>query len=507
MMDLNKAIFDGSVDKVQRLIEANENVYKTTVADDSILFLAIALEHTTIANLLIDILERDLEVLKRFFENHKIPNNFWLNEATYIIYGSEHIRLVKEITGNLLVDNPADMLNNNTKGLILMLKPSNLCDAEVLWLQTKHLEDVKKIAQVIQSVFDDGTIDVMKTEQELTLLEVAVERYNTDVFFRLLKLYGAECLSDLKCLQYLTYICTKLNPTNADEYFKDLYAQAANIMPLREITDVILTPGGTNLLMIPIKYGVFDLFEYFLHSVANHEIAKQNISQDQAISLVFNTLKTPTINIFKRIIWCENYDFTLKCLKFNPDLLKIIANETLMEIISRLRPNKLISDWIVEFFEEISLKGLADKVIKTLIEFNWVEAVRRLYEVHPTSKKTLFMDYKKGMDLLIHGINEYHYKPGIEQCHYELVEFLVNAHGSDLTDPGDLLVLISYSVRARRGFRILKSLLSLPDVNVMFRDENNHRSIFYEALESNNLESYRELLHCVKDLKDLIGKF
>lgn len=496
---LQKAVFNGREDRVKDLIAADRNVYKTTVKNESLHFIAIARDHNSIANLLFDILEQDLKCLKGFFDKFAIPNKYWLSEITYVVFGNEHIDQVKELATGLMVVSASEMLRNNHTGLILLLKPSNVCEAEVLWLRAKCKEDVVKVARIIECIVDDGTIDVMRTEHwGRTLLDVTAIRYSLDIFFRLLELFGSDLITDMKCLEYLCKFCQRSNLSSVVQYFDVLYGKAAENMPLRTVADIITTPGGEGILMIPAYNDLIELFAYFIHFVAEYRMVELNISKEEAVSLVINSQKSPTNTVFMEIIWFGN-DFALQCLQFKPDLLTKVDNQTFLQTFLYMKPNHTIGDWIIDHFDDIRSQGLADKVIKAMIKGNWTESVKRLYEAHPKAKDVWFRDHKKGIQNLMIAI-----EPG---CHYELVEFLVNAHKSELTNAEDLADLVLSSAFTKRGLGVLRALLTLPNVNVLLNSSENHcfRSAFYAALKFHHLDNYRELLKHVKDPKDLIS--
>lgn len=123
---LHKAIFNGRTLKVKKLLVEGYNVYETTSKNETSLFLAIALDHTDIANLIIDIYEQDLDELTSYFETLEIETNFWIKETIFIAYGAKQIDFVKKRAIKLRVSDPRQYYSvEKHKGLIIMLKETN----------------------------------------------------------------------------------------------------------------------------------------------------------------------------------------------------------------------------------------------------------------------------------------------------------------------------------------------------------------------------------------------
>lgn len=480
-----KAVFNGRTIKIKKLMASGENVYETTNLDESPLFLAIVRDHPVIVNQILDIYEEDLLFVRQFFQiNYNID---WKQRTpVYIGHGSDHIDKVKELSIGMEIS--PDHSDDDVRSMIILLKSSQ--EKKVLWLRPNNREDNIRIAKIIECIWDDGVLDLQqKGHCDRTVFDVAALRNQPEIYCRLYTLFRP---ASEKSFEHFIQICRHHEDQLA--IFKHLWSQAGQPV---EIADILSTK--VDLLVLPAYYDQIEIFQFFLESVADKTATPE--SRQMVMSDILNTYKVrDDSKLIESIIWADQKEFVKQCLlRFKPNLLLHGNCETILQSLIRQKSSKFMTEFIVEYFDQVLANGMEDKIMKQLIESNWLDAIKILYSRYGSCRNVLFRNKKHGVKCLLIAI---------DGCRYDLANFLVDAHRSDLTDPDDVTQLILYCAFVDRGKTVLQKLLDLPaaDPLRLAGEESYYKSPIYVALKFRHLGNYQLLMDNVHDLQGLRGK-
>lgn len=494
---IQKAVFNGRATKVKQLLQNGHNLYETTNINESTLFMAIAQDHLDIANALIDIYEQDLKKVAQHFQSFGITSKFWVTETMLIAYGKDHTDFVKKLAMKLNVNDPVQYHHSGKKGLIILLKESNYSVPEVLWFSPKCENDAIIMAQIIEHIIFDGTLDVTQKEHwGRTFIDLAASRNHQDIFFRLVNLYGTKYLSNIELLKLFCFMSAR-KPENRVHQFKQLILRLNKF----ELADVV--ENDWSILTSPLYSDDFDIFEYIMEVIAQIRVdRKLNETRTEALQYIIDNHIEQTSNIIQSLVLCDRLELALKCLKYNPDLLKQgnFYDIPLFVFFQVKTKPDVINSYFIDNFPRIQELGYGKKVVKKLIKNNWVEAIKGLYAKYPSVKEFLFEIPTKGLSTLLYCI---------DACHYDVVDYLILAHSEQLTSSSDILELILYCSFVQKGYNILQLLLKLPNADpcLLLGEQQSWKTPFYTTLHFHQLENYKLLQEHTMDKTKLIGEF
>lgn len=397
-----KAVYNGRFEKVKEIIRKEEdNIYRSSDdSDESNLFIAIARDHIDVANLLLDIYEHDLRAVENFFLKININKSFWIRETISLAFGNEHIKLVKDLVGHLSIQTASEMVKQNRKGLILLLKTNNLSEPEVLWITPRNHEDCQQIAQVMERICNDGYIELMIQQySNYSLATIASVRNHKDIFCRVVKLLKGT-LKSHEFIECFCLLCSFVG--NRLETFLSLCHEFG-------INDDLQI--SIDSLKHPFRLNQFDIFEYLLH---------QMVSDNNTFTSLLNTVVTESNEILIKHTF-DGKGFTTFCLKYPESLItgRRILNANLR--IRTCKANEELEHFILENYKDIF--KCKNNILKLLIKNNWVTVVQKLYVTYPICQKYLFESYTEGIKTLKHC------------CDYRYVDsavFLIQEHNEHL---------------------------------------------------------------------------
>lgn len=480
----HKAVFNGRATKVKELIASGENVYRSTDSDETPLFIAIVRDHSIIVNQILEIYEEDLLFIRKFFQSkHNID---WKQRPVYVAHGSDHIGLVQELSigMEILPDHSLD----ETSSIVILLKSSQ--EKKMLWLRPNNREDNIRIAKIIECIWDDGVIDLQhKGHWGRTVFDVAAIRNQPETYCRLHTLLSPE---PEKSIEHFIQMCR--HHEDQLTFFKYLWSKTGQQI---EVADIMSTK--VDLLVLPAYYDQIEIFQFFLESIADRTATPEN--RQMVMSEILNTYKVrDDSKLIESIIWADQKEFVKECLlRFKPNLLLMGNCETILQSLIRQKSSEFMTQFVVEYFDQVRASGMEDKIMKQLIEANWLDAIKILYSRYESCRNVLFRNKKEGVQCLLIAI---------DGCRYDLANYLVDAHRSDLTDPDDVTHLILYCAFVDRGKTVLQKLLTLPAANPLrlTGEESYYKSPIYVALKFHHLENYQLLMDNVHDLQGLRGR-
>lgn len=481
-----KAVFNGRSTKVNKLLVSGENIYVSTNTDESPLFMAIVRDHQAIVNQILDIYEEDLLFVRQFFQSRHNIN--WKQRLVFVAYGPDHCAVVEQLsTGMEILPDPCP---DEVRSMVILLKASPQ-DKKVLWLQPNNREENKKIAEIIECIWDDGVIDLQhKGHWGRTVLDVAAIRNQTETYCRLDTLLSVD---SEKSIEHFLQMCR--HHEDKLEFFKQLWSKTGKQF---DIADIMST--NANLLVLPAYHDQFEIFYFFLESLADKTATPEN--RQMIMTDILNTYKVrDDSKLIESIIWADNKEFVKQCiLHIKPNLLLIGSNcETVLQSLIRQKSTEFMTQFIVEYFDHVMANGMENRIVKQLIEENWLDAIKILYNRYESCRSVLFRDKKKGVQCLLNAI---------DGCRYNLANYLVDAHRLDLTDPDDVTNLILYCAFVDRSNEVLQTLLTLPAADPLriSGPEHFYKSPLYVALKFRHLKNFRLLLDNVNDVHALRGR-
>lgn len=497
----HKAVFNGRLEKVSRLIESGVNAYETLEHNESLLYVALERTRPDIAKLYLDLYERDLKALEEFFFAKNITNFFWIQETILIAYGKDHINIVKNLAAGLEVHtNPQKFLEENKKGLIVLLKSENTCVPEILWLTPQKKSDAIKIGKIIETIIYDGTLDFQrKFVVSHSFFDIAAFRNLKEILFRMFLMFGKHFLTYTEYVQIFCRLCCHFSG-DCVKLFQQLIE---NVEPIKGVEI-----DNFSLLLIPMYQNQFEIFEYLLNIRAEIQAESQNTTKNESLSSIWKELQQklnkmkyyhgPPKSFLETAIWEQQYEFTEKCLIFNPDILESSDwdQTTLSMLIDRHETDEslCIKTYICDNFQMIQEKGFDINVVLALIADNWYVTVQELYQKYPATKNILFRDREKGISLL---------EKCICGCNFEIVRFLVKTH-LDLTT-AEIKQLAICLVESSDEDDLLSLFFQLPNAENVFTDELKFHSSLCTALKQKNLRCYKLLTSHFKSVQ-LKGK-
>ncbi|KAG4070039.1 hypothetical protein HA402_013699 [Bradysia odoriphaga] len=474
-----RAVFNGRTAKVKDLISSGENVYVTTDLDESPLFMSIVRDHIAIANQILDVYEDDLQFVRQFFaKKHSIV---WSDGPVFVAYGTDNISLVDELSAGMEVlsdDGP-----DSVKTMVILLK--SLREKRVLWLRPNCYEDNVKVAKIIECIWNDGVIDLQhKGHWGRTVFDAAAIRNQPEMFCRLNAL---STVSSEKLIENLLLMCR--HHDDKLDFFKTSWNRTGVKFDIGDLLSINL-----DLLVLPAYNDVFEVFLFFMESLAD----KVRTGEDTREATMRNILITYKVKsgspVIDTIIWADCKSFVQRCITyFQPNLLSRSANnEIILETLIGQCPSKFVTQLVVECFDQVISKGMEDRIVMQLIERNWLDALKMLYDRYESTQRVLLRDSKRGVQCLLSAI---------DGCRYNLVDYLVEAHREELTDPDAVTSLILYCSFVQRSNSILRKLLALPAADVLRTSNSDHyyKSPLYVALKFRNLENFQLLLDKVKN--------
>lgn len=475
--DLFAELTNGHLDKVKLLIAQHANIYKSTDSDESLLLFAIRLKHEEIANLILDIYERDLKIIKEYFAKKNIPQTFWTTQRILIASGYNHVQYVKSRSREMLVTNPDKQLFEQKKGLIILLKTAET--TEILWLgPCKHGDD-KRIAEIVEEIYEDGILKIGPSEfWESCKFQTAAEQNMPEILFRMFSIFYAE--QYLTVRNYLDYFCTIAEfETNKVKKLKELIERYGKYNLCEDIDQII-----SDLLCSPILHKNFELFEYFLNKLANNKMIQLNVSHDKAAQNIIEELRCCHIrNYTAESINLMEMEFARISLKYKPNLLDAMTWEdcSLTTFIKFQKPTEAIVDYILSNFKQIQDKGFEQDAVQMLFEHNWIDVLRIMYTDYPSTRDILFKDTAIAMELLIASIME---------GDFDVIYFAADMHAANFTS-STVAKLISTAVSMENSMKLIQFLLKMPE---LIPEDPIFKSAFLVALESHILSNYHILL-------------
>lgn len=454
--------------------------------------------HTEICAVLINKLEEDIQIVEKFFQKYDIDNKFWLRERILIAFGPEHVKFVKELSEDLQVLEPKQMMEKKKHGLIILLKESGVAETEVLWItSSRHKDDDRKLANIIGHIYYDGCIDALKRDSSVNTVTGCAGHYkHTDLALRLMKIFDAG--SHFKKNGYL-YLFTLLcaNEEKAVEKFKELIKKL-NKFEIREAFSADWTE-----LNYPLAIKQYDIFEYFLEEMGGKFLARlkgSTLTMENAMAFVLNNFLQNSANIYRLPIAPDLAGLAEIAIRLKADILfKHKSGETpLHAFVQGPTSCVALADYIVEHVAEIEQKLFLDDIIKRLIANNWFDAIKVIYEKCPTARKVLFRSHYVGFAQL---------SLAIELNHSEMASFLIDSHKEVFT-PIDVTNLIILCSQSTKNVDILKKVLTLPNANPTNSGHGlQFNSAFVAALRLQKIPNFHVLFEAAPSKADIAGNY
>ncbi|XP_037042478.1 uncharacterized protein LOC119078868 [Bradysia coprophila] len=473
-----RAVFNGRTAKVKDLICSGENVYVTTDLDESPLFISIVRDHISIANQILNVYEDDLQFVRQFFA--KKHNTIWVEGPVFVAHGTDNVSLVHELSAGMEVlpdDGPDSM-----KTMVILLKSSQ--EKRVLWLRPDSHEDNVNIARIIECIWNDGVIDLHhKGHWGRTVFDAAAIRNQPEMYCRLNAL---STVSSEKLIENLLLMCR--HHDDKLDFFKTIWNRTGVQFDIGELLST-----NIDLLVLPAYNDLFEVFLFFMESLADK--VRTEDSREATMRDILTTYKVKSGSpVIDTIIWADCKSFVQRCIThFQPNLLnRSASNEIILETLIGQCPSKFVSQLVVECFDQVISEGIEDRIVMQLIERNWIDALKMLYDRYESTRRVLLRDSKRGVQFLLSAI---------DGCRYNLVNYLVEAHREELTDPDSVTSLILYCSFVERSNSILRKLLALPAADVLRTSNSDHyyKSPLYVALKFRHLDNFQLLLEKVKN--------
>ena len=473
------------VEEIFQKISQNEaSIYEQTTQGQSSLFLAIAKKNETITKRLLEIYEKDFEVLK--------TNGYTNNTAVLIAFGADDVKFVDEKLAKLSADQSSD------EKVLILIKETNESAARVVAIAPKSEEERKIFLEIVEKLHRNGTFDVdSKNHNDDTLFSVAAAFGSIDLLEKLLE-WGARHDEPDNKGSTPFIIASIYNRLETVKWFQKKF----------EIDITKFLMEGEALFDL-VKSNSFMFFEFFISEV------KKTGGDEQIKSIFSRKEKFFGYNVMMLALSYGHSEFAKKCLKFEPNLdfrsesgsnilhfafnCGSLIDYELRKIFLRIKPDLFVKE---NFYHNTPLH--------LLVEQNFLDEVKEIYAKFPEYKKFFFKKVSDlsttsddntwektyGHTLLIYIVNR--------GC-LKITEFILENHPEDFPDSAYITDLVISSQRTEQPRKFLQALKKLKHFDLNNPRSANDQDLF-NALEWPYLDLYDFLLESCpnRDLKNVI---
>ena len=283
-------IREKSVEEILEKISKNEAcIYEQTTQGQSSLFVAIAKKNETITKRLLEIYEKDFEVLK--------TNGYTNNTAVLIAFGADDVKFIDEKLAKLSADQSFD------EKVLILMKETNESAARVVAIAPKSEEERKIFLEIVEKLHRNGTFDVdSKNNNGDTLFSVAAALGSIDLLEKLLEWGARHDEPDDNGSTPIFLACT--------------YNQLENVKWFQKKFNIDITKfmmEGESLFDLA-RLNSFEVFEYFISEV------KKSFGDEQIQAIFNRKAENQGYNVMMLALSYGHSEFAKKCLKFEPNL-------------------------------------------------------------------------------------------------------------------------------------------------------------------------------------------
>lgn len=475
---LHKYIMRGkSNEKILREIESGRScIYEKASNDISPLFNAIYQKNEEIVRKLMEIHEKDLQLLKE--------NGYSKDSDRHVIaFGPEEISFVEE----KLSSKPQDA--NDGQKLFILLKETNSTLPKVKVFDSKSDEDQKLMLEIIGKMFKNGTTDINQTA------------YFGTTFFHLGAHQGMIWL-----LEKLLELGAKHDSKSDDQITPFDYArighQLETVKWFHKKFNIDLTKyllEGVSLFAIASS-GDFEIFDYMITEVKKHE-------DDHVLAEIFNR-KTEfhSQNFLAIAITSLQPEFVIKCInKYDLDLSvkdalgnnllysALTANPHSIELIKLLIKKKpeLLLDEHSNSLHCVAVAGLLDEL-------------KNIYEQFPDHKSLFFKGVEPSNGDLCSTSGHASFKDVIVNHHLKVAEFLVDNHPDEFESSVYISEILIVAGQQNNSLELIKKLQTMKHFDINVPDAAGN----YPLLDIFKVKQFDNFVHLLSTCEiDDLNKF
>ena len=408
-------------------------------------------------------------------------NGYDSNSAVLIAFGQEEIKFVDENTSKFSTEK-----DENARKFMILMKEGNESPASLRILTPTNDEEQKVFLEIIKRLYKNGTFDANTASAGESLFKAATSHGSIWVLEKLLEM-GA-----------------KYDSASSKESTFQFAHQIETVKWIHKKFKVDLLKfmtEGDGLFTIASS-GNFEIFDYIMSEIKRSE-------GDEHVQEIFNR-KTDYHgqNVLMQATNALKFDFVVKCLKYEPDLIFIDSSScNLLHIalktypISRELVNVLINKQPILLLMEDSNQWTP---MHFLMNLNYLDELKQIYQNFPSYKNSLFKSFCDTPTIEKEMMNVWNETPGhgaFNPSHLEMAKFIIENHPEEFDSSeyiSGLLNVLTYETDSVDAVKVLQKLkffnVNVPDKNKVFP--------LFAALAHKKLNMYRYMLESC-DVKDL----
>ena len=473
---------------LQELAKNEACIYEQTIYGQSSFFLAIAKQKTEVIKKLVEIYEKDFEVLK--------TNGYTNDTAVLIAFGANDVKFFEGKLAKLSADQSSD------EKVLILIKETNESVARVASIAPKSEEDRKIFLQIVEKLHRNGTFDAStRNSNGETLFHVAASLGLIPILEKLLEWGARHDELNNQSSTPLMLACTQNRLETVKWFHKKFNFDITKFLMEGEALFNIVTSGS------------LEVFEFFINEV-------KRIESDEQIEAIFNRkTEYQGYNVMMLAIRNSQSEFAKKCLKFEPNLVELDNSNNnilhaalnaypidreLCKILIQSKPNLVVME-----------NSNQETPLHLLARNNFLDEMKDIYERFPFYKNTFFKHFADTPTMEKRLEHIWCATPGHDaakavmcNCHVEMTEFILENHPENFENSSyisDLVVSVGVYKESNKIIELLKKLKHF-DMNV---PSLNGDYPLLCVLSWNRFEIYNNLLETckIKDWNSMIDHY
>lgn len=462
-------------------------VYESTTNGLSTLFLAIAKKKEIVTRKLIEIYENDYKAL--------VDNGYSNGVAVLVAFGCDDIKFTAEKLKKFPSEASGD---NGKKKFMVMMKETNEASPTFVSLAPPKTDDEQKaFMAIVERLHKNGTFNVNAANSNGdSAFLVAAHQGLIWVLEKLLE-FGASYDVGNKERTPLVAACVGHQLETVKWIYKKLKPDLLKFMT-----------SGVDLFHIATS-GAFEVFDYIMTEI-------QRLDGDEHVEEIFGRrTEYHDCNILMEAINHSQFDFAIKCMKFDPNLSVLdSSNNNLLHLVLRsglVTPaSKELCKLLIKKLPNLLLMEDSNQwtPLHLLATTNCTEEIAEVYQKEPTYKNAFFKGFVDSPTVQKELEKIWTPTPGhfafvtvVSSGYIKMAEFILDNH----PDEFDSAAYISGLVLATDSLTFIERLQKLKFFDMNIPDENKKFPIV-GALMQRRFDIYKYMIEScgIKDVNSML---
>jgi uncharacterized protein len=459
-------------------------IYQQTILSGySSLFLAISKRNENVVKKVMEIYENDYKILKE--------NGYNNESAVLIAFGSDEIKFIEDKLSKFSTEND----DEGKKKFMILMKETNESPARVRIVSPKNNEEQNQYLEIVAKLYDNGTFDVNFLNMNgTTLFLVAASQGYIWVLEKLMEMGAQHDITSREQTSPFEFACINQHMETVKWFHKKFSPDLLKFMT-----------EGNSLFKIAAE-GSFEAFDFIMSEI-------KRFDGDEHVQEIF-TRKTDyhDCNILMQAVNSSQFDFAIKCLKYEPDLnVTDSSKNNLLHVILRSYPSdKELINILIKKQPELLLMEDSNQwtPLHLLANRNFIDKLKSVYQKFPSYKNSFFKNFCDTPTAQKEKDKVWCATPGhaalsdvIGEGFLEMAEFIIDNHFDEFESSEFISGLLVVLAQKTDSVSFIKKLQKLKHFDINVPDATNKFPLNF-ALANKRIEMFKYMMESCK-IKDL----